>query len=153
MKRLISLFTAFVMVLSCIPAIAVEIDLFSNSPTISVKDVQVSANATVAEVEVWIENNPGISSAMVNIGYDDEMKLTGIEFNSAFGTYVTAPEPYTNPQSMSVISPSTDLSVSGLFATLTFDISNVSESKESLKFLQAQQKVKWWYNLPKRLMT
>lgn len=136
-KKLISLLVTFALVLSSVPAVAEIGTAFNelmtlNAPMISVKDAVVSTDATVAEVEVWIENNPGISSTKMDIGYDDEMILTGIVFNSAFGTYVTAPEPYTNPQPLSVISPVADLHENGLFATLTFDISNVSEGKESL---------------------
>ncbi len=142
MKKFISLFLAIVLTVTSVPAFAAVIagtaELFStdNAPTISVKDVQVNTDTATAVVEVWIENNPGISSAKINVGYDDEMILTGVRFGSTFenalGTYVTAPEPYTNPQSLSFISPTADFTQSGLFATLTFNISNVSKSKESL---------------------
>ncbi|MBQ3111048.1 MAG: hypothetical protein IJC69_07910, partial [Clostridia bacterium] len=137
-KKFVSLFMAVALIFTSVPAFATaiaeaaEISSLDNAPTISVKSVQVNKGAKTAEVEVWIENNPGISSTKMDIGYDDEMVLTGVRFSSAFGTYVTAPEPYTNPQPLSVISPVTDLNVNGLFATLTFDLSNVSEGKESL---------------------
>ena len=127
-KKFVSLFMAVALIFTSVPAFATaiaeaaEISSLDNAPTISVKSVQVNKGAKTAEVEVWIENNPGISSTKMDIGYDDEMVLTGVRFSSAFGTYVTAPEPYTNPQPLSVISPVTDLNVNGLFATLTFDL-------------------------------
>ncbi len=135
-KKLISLLMAIALVFSSVPALAIgsavnEL-LSQTTPTISVKDVVVNADATEAEVEVWIENNPGISSTKMDIYYDDEIKLTDVKFNSAFGAYVTAPEPYKNPQTLSLISPLADLTVSGVFATLTFDISNAPKNAKAL---------------------
>ena len=80
------------------------------------------------QVKINLQNNPGIASLKFNVEYDEYLTLTNVEFNSAFGSYVTAPEPYKNPQSISMISPLSDVTASGTFATLTFVIADNAPS-------------------------
>ncbi len=95
--------------------------------TIQAESVTGVPGETV-QVKINLQNNPGIASLKFNVEYDRYLTLTNIEFNSAFGSYVTAPEPYKNPQSISMISPLSDVTASGTFATLTFVIADNAPS-------------------------
>ena len=95
--------------------------------TVSVESV-VARPGDCVQVKIDIANNPGIASLKFNVDYDDYLTLTNVEFNSAFGSYVTAPTPYNNPQSLSMISPLSDVISNGTFATLTFKISDNAPS-------------------------
>lgn len=95
--------------------------------TVSVESV-VALPGDCVQVKIDIANNPGIASLKINVDYDDYLTLTNVEFNSAFGSFVTAPTPYNNPQSLSMISPLSDVASNGTFATLTFKISDNAPS-------------------------
>ena len=75
-------------------------------------------------VRLELSNNPGIASLKIKVHYDDtNLTLKSVAFAEGFGAYVTAPEPYTNPQTISFVSPLETVDKDGLFATLTFTIS------------------------------
>ena len=95
-------------------------------PTLQVENVSAMPGSTV-KVKIDLKNNPGLASLKFNVNYDDVLTLTNVEFNSEFGTYVTAPTPYKNPQTISMISPLANVSVSGNFCTLTFTVSEEAE--------------------------
>ena len=96
------------------------------SPAIVVENVKANAGDTTVDVVIALANNPGIASLKFDVTYDSSLTLNGVTFNSAFGAYVTAPTPYKNPQTITCISPLAEVSADGTFATLTFDISNVT---------------------------
>jgi len=98
-------------------------------PAIKVETVHADIADGTAKVDISIENNPGISSLKFDVTYDEELVLTGVEYNDNFG-YVTAPEPFENPQTISFISPFGEVDLNETFATLVFDISGVSEGTE-----------------------
>lgn len=95
-------------------------------PTLQVESVSAMPGSTV-KVKIDLKNNPGLSSLKFNVNYDEVLTLTNVEFNSEFGAYVTAPTPYKNPQTISMISPLANVSVSGNFCTLTFTVSKEAE--------------------------
>ena len=99
-------------------------------PTLQVESVSAMPGSTV-KVKIDLKNNPGLASLKFNVNYDDVLTLTNVEFNSEFGTYVTAPTPYKNPQTISMISPLANVSVSGNFCILTFTVSNEAEDNYS----------------------
>lgn len=103
--------------------------IIAKTPTIAVSDVYADFETGTAKVEVSVLNNPGISSLKFDIAYDKELTLLDVELNEAFGAYVTTPVPYTNPQSVSVLSPLQEIAENGRLATLTFDISKVDKRK------------------------
>ena len=90
--------------------------------TVQVSTVTAEPGETV-QVQITLANNPGIASLKASVRYDSILTLTDVTFNSAFGSYVTAPTPYSNPQTLSLISPLSEISVNGVFATLTFTVS------------------------------
>jgi hypothetical protein len=94
------------------------------SPAIVVEDVIANVSDGTVEVIISIANNPGISSLKFDVTYDSVLSLSNVVFDSAFGAYVTAPTPYGSPQTITCISPLSEVTVSGSFATLTFDIAD-----------------------------
>ena len=95
-----------------------------DGPTFVVESVTAGAGDTV-DVAISIANNPGISSLKASIEYDEKLVLDNVSFTSLFGEQVTAPQPYNNPQSISMVSPTMDVTANGVFAILTFDISGM----------------------------
>lgn len=92
------------------------------TPRIIVESKSVKPGTKTVTVRIMIYGNPGLASMKLTLSYSDQLTLTTIEFDNAFGAYVTAPEPYTNPQTVTFISPLTDITANGVFATLTFTI-------------------------------
>ncbi len=74
-------------------------------------------------INIRLENNPGLASLKLDVAYDDFLTLETVAFDPAFGAYVLAPTPYTDPQTLSFISPLSEVGADGIFATLTFRIS------------------------------
>ena len=101
----------------------------AKTPTVSVETVYADVEDKTVKVEVSILNNPGISSLKFDVDYDADLKLTDVELSEAFGAYLTAAEPFTNPQPISLITPFEDVNVSGVIATLTFDMTDVPAGK------------------------
>lgn len=96
------------------------------SPTVVVEDAIVNINDGMVDVVISIANNPGISSLKFDVSYDSALILNNVVFDSDFGTYVTAPTPYGNPQKITCISPFSEIAENGTFATLTFKISDMA---------------------------
>lgn len=76
----------------------------------------------VIQVTVEVRNNPGLASLKFSVAFDSNLILMNVEFGSEFGAMVTTPEPYSNPQPITMISPLSDITADGVFATLTFKI-------------------------------
>ena len=104
--------------------------VIAKTPMITVETLYADATDGTVKVEVSVLNNPGVSSLKFDVAYDDYLTLTGVELSEDFGAYLTAAEPFTNPQPISMISPLEDIYTSGVIATLTFDMSNVPENME-----------------------
>lgn len=121
LKRVVAIFmmVIFCMSTGVLNVLAEEL----TKTTLQVESVSAMPGSTV-EVKIDLKNNPGLASLKFNVAYDDVLTLTNVEFNSEFGSYVTAPTPYKNPQPISMISPLADVNVSGNFCTLTFTVSD-----------------------------
>lgn len=123
--RLMALFIAVLMLINIIPITAFAATS-NDTLEISVSSKTAMPGETV-QVEINLKNNPGIASLKFDVVYDDVLTLTDVSFNSAFGSYVTTPKPYTNPQTITMISPLSDVTTDGLFATLTFIVSETAK--------------------------
>lgn len=123
--RLMALFIAVLMLINIIPITAFAATS-NDTLEISVSSKTAMPGETV-QVEINLKNNPGIASLKFDVVYDDVLTLTDVSFNSAFGSYVTTPKPYTNPQTITMISPLSDVTTDGLFATLTFTVSETAK--------------------------
>jgi len=99
-------------------------------PTIRVETVYADAADGTVEVDVSIENNPGLMSLMMYIDYDESLVLNTVIYSeqSEFG-YTTVPEPFGNHQLISWINPLEETKLNGTIATLVFDVSGVSASQ------------------------
>ena len=134
MFRVISLIIVALTVVNMLPMAVFAIEAAEpteNKMKLSVSSVTAMPGETV-DVTVNLLNNPGISSLKINVSYDKVLQLSDITFNSEFGAYVTAPTPYSSPQTITFISPLEDVHTSGVFATLKFTIaSDVSDNYDA----------------------
>lgn len=123
-SRVITLVITLIMLVNVLPlsVFATGNTEATDTMVLSVSSVNGMPGETV-QVTINLENNPGLASLKFNVEYDDVLTLTDVTFNTAFGSYITTPAPYTNPQTITLISPLNDISAEGTFATLTFDIS------------------------------
>ncbi|MBQ8259977.1 MAG: InlB B-repeat-containing protein [Clostridia bacterium] len=119
MKRLAAFLLLAVMLANTIPFYAFAA---GGEMTLTVSTVSGTPGEEVT-VTVDVSDNPGIASLVFDVNYDSMLTLVDVQFSEAFGNLVTTPEPYTNPQTITLISPFADTSANGTLATLTFAIS------------------------------
>ncbi len=108
-----------------------EAEVVSHEPTIKVESVTVQSGENTVTVPISVENNPGIASLKIRVGYDDKIVLQNVSFTSLFGAYITAATPYTNPQIISMMSPLSDIGDDGIFANLKFDVSELGDGEKA----------------------
>lgn len=124
--RIFIILIAAVVLIGSMPTVAFAAatsSVYNDVMGLSVSSTTGMPGETV-QVTVNISNNPGLASLKFDVQYDSVLTLTAIEFNSAFGNMVTAPEPYQSPQPITMISPLSDISENGVFATLSFEIAD-----------------------------
>lgn len=120
--KIISAIIVLMMLVNIIPIAIFAEELKSDEVmTVSASDGWGLPGDSV-KINVNLENNPGIASMKIFVAYDEYLTLTAVEFDSDFGAYVTAPEPFANPQPLSYINPTSVTDAEGTFATLTFKI-------------------------------
>ena len=95
--------------------------------TLTVAEVSAAPGSEVS-VDITLSNNTGLAALKIDVSYDSVLTLIGVEFNSAMSEMMTAPQPYTNPQPIAMISPLEDTTANGVFATLTFKVSETAEA-------------------------
>lgn len=125
-KRTVQILSLFFAVLFCISAqwtyvFAEEL----TKMTVQVESVTGKPGDEV-KVKINLKNNPGIASLKFDVSYDEILTLEDVELSDAF-TYATTPQPYKNPQTISMMSPLSEVTVNGTVATLTFLISESAE--------------------------
>ena len=103
-----------------------EITTEYTEPTFVVNNA-TAADGTV-EVTVSMYKNPGIVSYGLTIEFDEDvLTLQDITYSSDFaatGAMTTAPTPYSSPQNLGMISPSSVIDYSGEICTLTFAVTD-----------------------------
>ncbi|MBR2319364.1 MAG: hypothetical protein IKA50_01090 [Clostridia bacterium] len=120
MKKWLAMITCALLLLTTMPVGILPVGA-KEEMTLSVSSASGMPGDTV-QITVSVANNPGLASLRFNVAYDSALTLTKVEFNSAFGSMVTAPEPYKNPEPITMISPLSDVTANGVFATLTFKV-------------------------------
>ena len=123
LKRPLSLFTAVAMMLtttfSALPVMAEGVPTFAASST--------SANpGDTVEITISIENNPGITSAAMDVSFPDELTLTSVSLKrDVYTGQFNGPQslPVTKKVRLNWANGLADNSTSGLFATLNFSVS------------------------------
>ncbi len=130
MKRVISLILALMLVLS-VSLSTVSAGTTSTTPKFIVTSVQGEIGETV-DVEISLENNPGITALQMNVGYSsDDLELISIEDEGLFNDSLSHSKLTKNPLIVSwYSSSSSDEAEDGCFATLKFKIlDNASDSE------------------------
>lgn len=125
-KKLVQIVAVIMVMLFCISAewtyvFAVE----ATKMTVQVESVTGKPGDTI-KVKVDLKNNPGIASLKFNVSYDSVLTLENVELGSEFA-YATTPTPYKNPQTISMISPTAEVTTDGTVATLTFVVSEEAQ--------------------------
>ena len=116
--RVLSFVLALVMLMGILPMSVFA----SEEPMTLTVNSQTGVVGKNVEIKLDIKNNPGLTSLKFYVTYDSNLILQDVDFNSAFGAYVTTPEPYVNPQPITMISPLYEITAEGTLATMTFKI-------------------------------
>ena len=82
-KRIISILLAMVLMITAGPVIPVEAAENSETTTITVESVGAKPGSLV-DVDVTIENNPGILGAVLKLTYDKALTLESVTEGEAF---------------------------------------------------------------------
>jgi len=126
-KSVISTVLVLVMLLGMVPVAAMAAEsTVAGTVRMQVSSASAQPGGTV-DVLISVTENPGVASLKFSVEYDSCMTLTNVELGSNFGSYITTPVPYTNPQPITVISPLQDVAGTGVLATLTFAVSGEAE--------------------------
>lgn len=122
--RVISAIITLIMVLNVIPFSAFALESAESTQTmeLSVSSDNGISGETV-QVTVNLKNNPGLASLKFDVEYDGILALTDVALNSESFGLIETKKPYTNPQSITLLSPLADISAEGTLATLTFAVS------------------------------
>lgn len=134
-KRIIAILLAFILTISPIQMVAASGKVANETNTlITVKDTYGLPGSTV-DVDVVLENNPGILGAIVTLSYDSGLTLTEAKSGDAFSALVmTKPGKMESPckfiwDGQSIASG--DIK-DGIILTLTFEISENVEIGDTL---------------------
>lgn len=96
-KKTVAFFLSIVMLLSVIAPISVMAETTAESPIITIQSVNDTAGTTV-NVNVVLENNPGILGATLGFEFDDGLTLLNATTGEAFsGLVMTKPGKFTSP--------------------------------------------------------
>lgn len=96
----------------------------SDAPTFVVSEARSATGDENITVTLSLKNNPGISSIILDITYDDaELELTKIEYNTEIGGQTIYPQELQSPVTLYWINGFADTTGDWIFATLYFDIS------------------------------
>ena len=55
---------------------------------------QTGVAGKTVQVNIDLQNNPGLTSLKFYVAHDEYLTLNNVEFNSDFGSYITTPKPY-----------------------------------------------------------
>lgn len=119
-KRLISIVLTIMMLITSIPHSVIAAEESGNL-RICVSQ-EIGFPGETVDVVISIKNNPGLSSLKFDVEYGEYLTLEKVSFSSVFGSFVTAPTPYTNPQRLSFMIPDSEITADDMFATLTFAV-------------------------------
>jgi len=102
-------------------------------PAVVLQTVYARKGSNTVKVNVNLLNNPGIASIVADISFDKGLKLVDVEFNKSElkKCMLTTPEPFANPQRLSILNTNANFNYSGTIATLTFQLDNKLQSEDS----------------------
>lgn len=126
-KRTISLFIAMVILFGMMP---MNVFAETSDLTLRVESVKGPAGAEV-QVDLLLENNPGISSIGLTLVYDSILDLRSVDFNEDMGGSTQISQTLNSPVKLIWVNGTTDFTEeSAVFATLTFQISESVTDEE-----------------------
>ena len=82
-KRILSILLAMVLMITSVPALPVEAAENGETTTITVESIGAKPGSLV-DVDVTIENNPGILGAVLKLTYDKALTLVNVTEGEAF---------------------------------------------------------------------
>ena len=128
MKKTITIMLVALMMLMLVSVNAAAEYDSSKTTTVQISSVSGQKGKTV-EVALTVQNNPGISSMAFDISFDEsKLTLTKIEFNSALGGQTGTSQSMNSPVTIQWVNAFSDWTEDGIFATLTFTISENAEN-------------------------
>ena len=128
-EKVLSLFLAFILLLSCIPLNAFAIDY---DATVIVESVSAAAGDTV-DVNVNIKNNPGVTGATFTVEYNSNLELISATGGSAFSNLDFMPAgTFVSPCNFTWDSENTEAKEDGTFLKLTFRVSETANKNDKL---------------------
>ena len=133
-NKIISALLVFVMLLTIIPAGMISVGAVSPRATINVDSVSVLPGSTV-EVNVEIQNNPGILGATLELSYGEGLTLTGATQGEALDCLtMTKPGRFTSPCKFAWDGQEiSDSQIKdGVILTLTFEVAENTTSSTAL---------------------
>ena len=94
-KKLISLFLVFVFIASLIP---VDVYATESTNTVIRAETVTASPGTTIDVNISIENSPGILGATISLSYDSGLTLIGAKNGDAFSALaLTTPPSFESP--------------------------------------------------------
>lgn len=128
-EKVLSLFLALVLLLSCIPLNVFAIDY---DATVVVESVSASAGNTV-DVNVNIKNNPGVTGATFTIEYNSDLELISAVGGNAFDALDFMPAgTFVSPCNFTWDSENAEAKDDGTFLKLTFKVSKNANKNDKL---------------------
>ena len=106
-----------------------------NSPAFVVDNVEAEPGAKNVAVNVFVKNNPGIASILLDIGYDKSvLTLKAFSYNSVAlaGTMTVPFNASASQPSLSMVSGTSNINGDFLFATLYFDVADNASGKQNI---------------------
>lgn len=130
MKRILSVFLATLLIISCIPMTTFAAT--DTDATINVETISAAAGATV-EVDISLANNPGIAGATFTLSYHEDLTLLSATNGTAFAELdYTQPGTFSNPCNFTWDSENAEATEDGVFLTLTFQVAEDALENEKL---------------------
>ena len=127
MKKFFSVLTALAILMLCVFPCFVSA---AGEPTFEVSSAQVSAGEDV-DIKINIKNNPGITSAKLNVTFDDALTLKEVTYGKREGL-CQQPQELKSPVTLNWINGKDDLKDDAEFATLTFTAGSAASGKYSI---------------------
>lgn len=100
-----------------------------NSPTFLIERVDENSSGKTA-VNVYVRNNPGITSIALTVSYDNALRLDSVVYNSSVKGETMLPQTMKNPTKLVWVSPFENVTGDFMLATLYFDTADVNNSGE-----------------------
>lgn len=103
----------------------------TTSATVVVDSKEVMPGETI-KVNVNLANNPGLASLVLKVSYDQSLlTLTNVEYNTSMGGQTVPPASLTSPVTLYWVNGFANYDGNGVFATLTFTVSESAEKGDS----------------------